>query len=222
MALLPNNLTPFQKFSREGSGLIFAEAGSMIVSLGAVGYADKIAPKMVSELTDKIAKKIIEPHLESFEKWGETLCHVKDCKSDKTQSREDRAKKIARAAVVFAPALAAGVLTKVAIRRGANEKFGMPYEHSWWKLHKLSEHDFKIFAIDDGVHIGGVVFLNTIGSGIADKMISGATNILHDVFGMEKKRAHDMASMGVLYEVVPNGVGMMAALAAIGHRHYRK
>ncbi len=220
-ALIENNLTPWQKTFRESGGLLFAECTAAGVSLGTVAFADKIAPELVKSTTDFIAKKFIEPHLETFENVIGTICKTKDCQPDKTKSPEERARKLAHVLVVFTPAFAAGLLTKMAMRRGSNEKLGMPDAHPWYRLDKMNSHDLKLLALDDGVHIGAMVFLGTLGAGIADTMIDGATSIMHKVFGVNEKKAHDLASMGVLVEVVPNALGFIAALVAIKNHHHR-
>lgn len=220
-AITNSNLTPFTKSTIEIGGLMVAEGVGAAASLLAVGYSKDIAPNLIERTTNAIAKYVIEPHLEFFENGVSFFCHTKDCQPDKTQSREDRAKKIANGIVIYAPATALGVATTVMARRLVNEKMGMPAEHKWYRLDKIDSNDKKLFVVDNGVHIGASLYLSTIGSGHADNIIDGVTNILHKTFGMEEKRARQMATMGTLVDVLPNAAGILVASGYIVHKNYR-
>jgi len=220
-AITNSNLTPFIRSSIEIGGLIAAEVAGAAVSLASVGYSKDIAPKLMDTTTNAIAKHVIEPHLEFFENGVSFFCHTKDCQPDKTQSREDRAKKIAGGIVTYAPATILGVATTIAARRLVNEKMGMPAEHKWYRLDKIDRHDKNLFFVDNGVHIGASLYLSTIGSGHADNIIDGVTNILHKTFGADEQRARQMATMGTLVDVIPNAAGILVASGYIVHKNYK-
>lgn len=220
VAIQHNNFTPFEKTVRESGGLLFAEGGALAVSLGAVGYLDKIFPETVAYITDAIAKNIIEPHLDFFEK-AVSLCQLKDCQPDKEQSTQDRAKKIARGLVIFPTAAVLGFATKFAIRRGMNEALKMPDKNPWYRLDKLNEHDKNIFWLDEGFTVGSILFLGTIGAGLADGIIDGVSTIMNKVLGTDEKKARDLATMGTMVEFLPNAMGVLASIVHIRNHHYR-
>jgi hypothetical protein len=225
MAATPHNdfsgKTPFQRTWMESAGLGAAEVASMGVSLGVIAVADKVAPGLVQGATTIVAKTIVEPYLETIENVLGTICHLEECKPDPKVPREKRAEKLARATVLFGAAFVPSFLTKLAVRRGVNEAVGMGDGHPWWKVWKANNHDWKIVGWDEGAHIGSMILLNTGAAKHTDELIRGSTSMLQKIFGVSEQKAHDLASMAMIWEL-PNAIGLAFGVGAIAHTHYKK
>lgn len=213
------NITPdkkaiYGKISAESGGFALAEMASMAVSLGVVGIADTLAPNLIKSASQAVSKTCIEPNLDTIEKTLGTVCRLKECQPDKTQSREERAEHLAKTMIVFSAAWAASMAAKVATRRIFNSAIGI--EESKPPAGKLlSDYEKKILVADEGIHYGSILLMNTVGASVTDDMISSTANILEKV-GFSKKKAHEISSMAVVWEL-PNFLGMAAGIGAIAH-----
>jgi hypothetical protein len=214
--------TPFKRTLMESGGLAAAEITSMGVSLGVIAVADKVAPSLVHGATKIVAKAIVEPYLESIETFLGTFCRLEECKPDKSVPREKRAEQLARATVLFGAAFVPSLLTKIAVRRWVNKKAGFNEDNNpWWKVWKLNAHDRKVFYWDEGTHIGSMILLNTGTAKHTDELIRGSTSVLQKVFGISERKAHDLSSMAMIWEL-PNAIGLTFGIGAIAHTHYTK
>lgn len=206
--------TPSQSIMLESGGLAVAEITSIAASLGVVAIADQVAPKTMGNATKFVAKHLIEPHLETFEKLLSSVCHLQECKPDYQQSREKRAESLAHATVVFLPSFVAGLGVKIATRRGMNKLCGIvddaSHARKWWEL---SKHERAIFFADEGVHIGSMILLNTGAAGVTDDLIRSTSGILQKM-GFSEQKSKDISSMAMIWEL-PNLLGLMSGIGAI-------
>lgn len=208
-------------FGKEGGSLAVAEILSSSITVGAIAYADKLAPHLLQSTTDVIAKVVVEPNLELLEKIVSGLCRLDVCKIDKSQSREERAKHIARAIVLGGAAIVPAMLVKLATRRGLNQLTGLGDENPWWHLHKMSSHDKSIFWYDEGTHYGSMFVMNTLIPQPTNVMVEHTSSLMQKLFGWSKQQADESALMTVAHEV-PNMLGLMAGLGAIANTRLRK
>jgi hypothetical protein len=209
--------TPMAKFGLETSGLAAAEIVSSAVSLGVFAYADKVAPDTTKKVTSVVAK-LIEPYLDVVENVIGTICRLDECKPDKSKKRHERAELMAHNLVLFGAAFLPSLAVKLAIRRGINEGVGLGDENKWWKIWKPSKHDGVVFAWDEFTHLGSLVLLNTGVAKYTDEMIRGSTSVIQKIFGVSEKKAHEIASMTMIWEL-PNILGLAAGTGAIAHKH---
>ncbi len=132
--------------------------------------------------------------------------------------------------VVFSAAWVASMLVKIASRKSLNRVFegghitqdvkstGGFFKGFYERNLKLNPHDTKIIVWDEAVHIGSLILVNTSMAKTSDSMIKGASDFLQKKMGWSKKRADDVASMGVIWEL-PNFMGWLAGVGAIVHSH---
>lgn len=204
----------WKPFFKEAGGLSIAEFLSSSVAVGTVAYADKVAPHMMQSVTNAIAKSVIEPHLEFFEKSFGALCKLNACKIDTSKPREERAQNIARAGVLFGAAFLPGFAVKVATRRGLNELAGLGDGKPWWNIRAMSHHDWKIAGWDEGIHLGAILAMNTLLPKPTDIMIEHTSSMTQKLFGWSKKQADEASVMLVAHEI-PNLLGFTAGVKAI-------
>lgn len=205
----------------ETAGFAAAEAVGAVVALGIIGVADTVAPGAVQATTNFIAKNYIEPHLETIEKGLGVMCKLEECKPDQNTSREERARRLARATVLFGAAWVPSLAAKVVTRRGINEICGMGDKAPWWNVFKANSHDTAIFWWDEGVHYGSMAILNSTytGAKVSDEMLRSCTSILEKA-GVPKDKAHDISAMAVIHEF-PNLLGFVSGVAKIAHLQFR-
>ncbi len=216
--------------ARESAGFGAAELGSMVVSFGTFAVADALVPKHSSPIK-AISKICIEPHLDKIEHFM-SKCHIEECKVDHTKSPEERAESYARGITIFGAAWVASMIAKVWTRRVANKHFEvagekpptLPKDASLIK--KISHHipfvnwareEKLIFAADEAVHIGSLLYLNTKGADVTDAHIKSTSKILEKV-GFSKERADNAATLFHVWEV-PNFMGMLAGFGTIFGKH---
>lgn len=214
------NMSPKAAFWSESAGLGVAEFASAAVALGVIGYADKIAPNMVKSVSNEIAKHVILPHLEFFEKTLGTVCRLDSCKPDYQKSREERAYSIARATVLFGGAWLPSFAVKVAVRRGINESMGLGDNDPWYKIWKWNDHDKRVAGWDESIHYGSMFVMNTLLPKPTDVMIEHTSSMIQKIFGWDKKRADETALMAVAHEI-PNALGFAAGMGAIAHERFK-
>lgn len=216
----------------ESVGFGVAEMASMGVSLGVVAVADKLIPEAAMKAVSKtISKVVIEPYLETIEKFMDK-CKIEECKVDRTKPPEERAESYAKTLSIFSTAFVASILAKLIIRRKMNDVLGVGGEgHSKLAksepLYKKILHDMNvknwsrqertIIAVDEGVHIGSLIYLNTMGADITDAHIKSTTKFL-EKFGISEKKARDISTMLHVWEV-PNVAGMLAGFGTIFSKH---
>ena len=216
----------------ESVGFGVAEMASMGVSLGVVAVADKLIPEVAIKAVSKtISKIVIEPYLDTIEKFMDK-CKIEECKVDRTKSREERAESYAKTISIFSTAFVASILAKLIIRRKMNDVLGVGGEdHS--KLDKSANvfkkilHDMNvknwssqertIIAVDEGVHIGSLIYLNTKGADITDAHIKSTSKMLQKV-GISEKKSNEISMMIHVWEV-PNFAGMLAGFGTIFSKH---
>jgi hypothetical protein len=212
-----NGKSAAAKVGLETAGLGIAEMLSSATSVGVFAYADKIFPGTVKDVTDVVVK-IIEPHLDTVEKTIGAVCRLEECKPDYTKSRHERAEKMAHNLVLFGAAFVPSIIVKLATRRGINELVGLGDQHKWWKVWRLNKHDGTVFLWDEGIHIGSMILLNTGTAKFTDKLIKDSTPLIQKIFGVSETKAHDIASMTMIWEL-PNMLGLIAGTGAIAHKH---
>lgn len=215
-----NGKTPMHNFALESAGFTVAELASVVASLGVVGFADTIAPGALKSTSKAISKAVIEPHLDVIESTMSNLCKLEACKTDKTVPREDRAEKIAHTLLVFGAAWVGAFVTKVATRRIFNEKvLGIRdrghSSHKWWKL---SNDEKLIIGLDEGIHYGSLLLLNTGAAVHTDAMINTTSSILEKA-GLSKEKSKELAGMSVIWEL-PNLLGLFAGMGGIYYKHH--
>jgi hypothetical protein len=213
-----NSRTPWNAIGAESFGLGIAELVSMGVSLGVVGIADDVAPSVLKH-SSRMVGKILEPYLENIERGLQKVCKLEECKPDLNQSREKRAETLAHTILVFSAAWAISMAAKLGTRVGMNSLLkvsGAPKTGNWFQRHLMpKKHDLKVVAWDESVHIGSLLFMNTAAAKYTDDMIVTTTDMLQR-WGMSEKRAKNLASMGIIWEL-PNALGWFAGVGAIAH-----
>src|SRR5437868_455395 len=105
---------------KESACLGIAEVVSIAVSMGVVGIADQVAPKMLKTCSSALGK-IIEPYLDTIETGLQKVCKLEECKPDMNKSRQQRAETIAKTCIVFSSAWALATAAKLATRKRLNE-----------------------------------------------------------------------------------------------------
>lgn len=213
---LHNGRTSAQNIGLESSGFAVAEFVSMATSLGVVGIADTIAPGFLKTVTKAIGKTCIEPFLDPIENTVSGLCKLEECKIDKTKSREQRAEDLAYTMVVFSTAWAASMLAKIQTRRGMNRLLGIE-EPLHTSLFKLTKAEKIIIGLDEGVHYGSLLLLNTSAAHYTDDMIRTTTGLLQKL-GLPERKAKELSSMAMIWEL-PNILGLFAGIGGIVGKH---
>lgn len=213
-------------FLVESVGFTVAEGVSMGVSLVTVGLLDTLAPGMVKKATKVVAKTVIEPHLDTIERTMKKVCHIEECRVSDNQSREERAESLARAIVLFTPAWFLSMGAKVYTREKMNKHYDIKdgyinpqktfMEKTFYKV--ISPYAWKIFVADEGMHYGSLIYLNTRGAEYTSDMIKATSNMLQKQVGMSKRKADDLASMAMIWEL-PNVLGWGAAMGMIFGKH---
>lgn len=216
--------------ARESAGFGAAEMVSMGVSFGVFAVADALIPKGSSPIR-AISKVCVEPYLDKIENLM-SKCHIEECKIDHTKSREERAESYTKTITIFGAAWAASMAAKVWSRRATNAAFGVAGEKhaklgkdaSLFKkaLNQIpfvnwSNEERLILAVDEGVHIGSLIYMNTKGADVTDAHIKSTSKILQKI-GFNKERADNAAAMFHVWEV-PNFMGMVAGFGTIFGKH---
>ncbi len=221
-----------RSFALESTGFAAAELASMGVSLGVVAIAEDLIPQSImKKATHAVAKVCVEPYLDTIEK-AMSECKLKECQVDHTKTREERAERLARGIVVFGAAYLASLGAKLWIRGKMNEHFEVagashkpaPNGSNWvkTKIHDMSPNNWSpdtrlIFAADEAVHIGSLVYLNTKASDFTDRNIETMSKALQKM-GVSQQRAQDISTMAMVWEV-PNFLGLLAGETAIFGKH---
>ncbi len=219
-----HNKTPWQKVGLETAGFIPAEFVSIGVSLGVVALADKVAPNLVQSVSKVIGKVVIEPYLENIEGALSKVCKLEECKVDETKSREERAENLAKTTLVFSAAWVASMIAKLETRKFLNNKTGISEDpvagKKWWQFWKMTTHESIIFGMDESVHYGSLLLLNTSGAKITDEMISASKNVLVKM-GVPEKKAHEVSVMAMVWEL-PNLLGLFSGIGGIMGIHHKQ
>jgi hypothetical protein len=216
--------------AKESLGLGVAEFASIATSLGVVAVADDLAPGLIKYASKAISKTCVEPFLDYWEGGLKTICKLEDCQPDLTKSREERAERLAHTIVVFSSAWAASMAAKLAVRKLSNNMTDLnhhkePVTGDWFKdkvLYRyLNKHDWAVLSADEGIHLGSLILVNRIVPKNTDDLIRGTSGILQKTLGWSKKRADNVASMGIIWEV-PNVMGWLAGVGMIARSHLSK
>ncbi len=215
--------------TKEAGGLFVAEGVSMAVSLGTVAIADQIAPNLIKDASKAIAKTCVLPYLETIENGLKKICHLEECQPNYDQSREERAEQLAKTLIVFSSAWTLSMIAKVGTRMGLNYAMGIREEANpvirtkWkWLNSKIpSWHDARVLIADEGVHIGSLLFVNTLGAKYTDDAIKASSSLLQKWTGCSKKKADEVSSMAIIWEV-PNVLGWLAGVGEIAGENHRK
>lgn len=219
-----DNRTASGRVHLEAAAFVPAELVSMSVSLGVVAIADTVAPGMIKDMSHALGKYVFEPYLDYIEGGINSVCRLEQCKIDTSKPREERAEALAHTTLVFGAAWAASMIAKMETRRFLNNMTGVSEEavagKKWWQFWKMTNHEKVIFGLDEGVHYGSMLLMNTAGAPVTDNMIESSKNILVKC-GVPEKKAHEIASMVMIWEV-PNFLGMVSGIAGInGIQHHQ-
>jgi len=206
--------TPNNRIFKESIGFGVAEFVSMGVSLGVVGVADSVAPEMMKDASKFIGRNVIEPHLETIEKLIGRVCKLEECQVDTTKSREQRSEALGRMTILFGASWVGAMLAKLATRRFVNRKLGVIEEDLGFKL---SKHEKIIFAMDEGIHYGSLLLLNTGAAKHTDSAIRSTASVLQKC-GIPEHKAKELATMALVWEL-PNLLGLGAGIAGIVGNH---
>ncbi len=219
-----HNKTPWQKVGLETAGFIPAEFVSIGVSLGVVAFADKVAPNLVQSVSKVIGKVVIEPYLENIEGALSKVCKLEECQVDKTKTREERAEALAKNTLVFSAAWALSMIAKLETRKFLNNQTGISEDpiagKKWWQFWKMTTHESIIFGMDESVHYGSLLLMNTAGAKVTDDMISASKNVLVKM-GVPEKKAHEVSVMAVVWEL-PNILGLLSGIGGIMGIHHKQ
>lgn len=210
-----------QKTALESGGLGIAELVSASVSLGVFGLVEKVVPKLHGNAVDVVGK-VISPYVDNFEWLMSKLCKLEECQPDPTLNHEEKTRRYARLGLLFSEAFAASFIAKIATRRGINGLLGLNHPRAktgnWFMDHCLpSRHDLLVVAADEGVHIGSMFVMNTVGASYTDYLLHSVTQVLEKT-GMSHDKAKEMATMGVVWEL-PNALGWLAGATKIAYDH---
>ena len=218
-----NRREAWGNIAKETCGLGFAEIASTAVSLGVVAVAGDIAPHLVDKCGDVIGK-ILQPHIDAVQNNLLKICKLEECKPDMTLSQEERAKSMGKTIAVVGTAgvLAFGVklLTRTSMNRllgvGEITNTGHAIKDLLHDI-KPKAHDWKVVVADEGLHVGAVLFMNTVGAKRTDDLIRSTSSILQK-WGFPKQKADNVAAMGMVWEL-PNIVGFTAGVGSIAKYH---
>lgn len=223
-AIRMSNLVKSPSFLESGSFGV-AEIISMGVSLGVVGVADQVAPNLLKTASKAVSKAVVEPYLDFIESAMTRFCKLEECKIDKEKPREERAQELSHTLVVFGAAWAFSMAAKLTTRRvltgkmvahNVNSPHYIPHPDDK-KIFGVTKHEWKLFGVDEGIHYGSLILLNTGMAKYTDELIKASTNILHKC-GLSEKKAHELSSMAMIWEL-PNFLGLLGGLGVISHRH---
>lgn len=216
----------------ESAGFAIAEVASAIVSVGTIAISDKIPESLTKKVSKTVSKICIEPYLDNIENFM-GKCKIEECKIDKTKSREERAEQYAKTLTIFTPAFLLSLWAKSYARDKCNSYFGVggvkdPKLPANAPFHKkvLSHVPFvnwsnekrMIFAVDEGVHLGALLYLNTKGADITDSIIKSTSDVMQKTLGFDKKRADRTATMIGVWEL-PNIIAAFVAGGGIFAKH---
>jgi hypothetical protein len=207
---------------KESLGLGVAEFASGITSLGTVAVLDRFAPDMVHSVSDVLAKVVFEPYLDHIENFMGKVCKLEDCQPDKSKPREERAKQLAYATMLFAPAYVTSLGAKLLTRKAMNKVFevherNIP-DRQWWELWKMTRNEFAILALDESTHVGSLLVLNRSVAKQTDYLIRNTTSLFQGL-GMSHDRAHRLANMIMIWEL-PNAIGFMFGVGGVIGKHH--
>ena len=209
------NRRKWDNIVREVGGFGVAEIVAEGAWLGVAAVTAMLPDKLMNKASKVVGHTIIEPVLTPLEAVMDKLCRLEECKIDKTQSREKRSENLARALIIFTPALAASWGAKIWIRHACNKKLGVGGEHrdSVW-----SPEAKMIFGADELTQVGAMYVLNNQLAPVSDDMIRTTTRITQKMFGVSERKAHDFATAAVVW-AVPNSIGALGATVAIMGKH---
>jgi hypothetical protein len=216
------------KIGSESAGFALAELASMGVSLGVVGVMDSVAPETQKKLYKTLGKVVFEPILDNLE-WGlSKICRLEECKIDTTKSKEERAEQWARTTVIFGAAWAAAMGTKKWTRAKWNKAvlgdgFVQPLPKTGSKLKdfmQFDNHEQVIFGLDEGVHYGSLLLMNTAAAPVTDDMIRSSKSVLMKC-GVGERKAQELSDWVMIWEL-PNLLGMAAGIAGIAGIHNKQ
>ncbi len=215
----------------ESIGFAAAEGTSMATSLGVVAVMDKVVPKPVMDKATSIVSKIfIEPNLDFIER-NIARCHLEECQIDETKTREERARRLANAAVVFGTAYGVSLAAKFGARKYANKWTGVSEPDipaGAGLFGKIKSHipfvgytrDANMIAMaDEAVHLGSLIYLNTKASDMTEDHINKMSSALQKM-GVSEQKAREVSTMAMVWEV-PNFLGLAAGEVAIAGKHAR-
>lgn len=220
-------LTAWDRTGRETAALIPAELISMGVSLGVVAVADavdRVAPNAIKTISSALSKAVFEPYLDTIE-WGlSKFCKLESAKVDTHIPRAERAEHLARTTLVFSAAWAASMIAKLNTRSFINDKLGVAEDKypgkKWWQFWKMTSHEKVIFGMDESVHYGSMLLLNTAGAKVTDDMIHASRNVLVKC-GMSDKLANELSHMTFIWEL-PNALGLASGMGGIYGIHHHQ
>lgn len=218
--------TPNGRFVAEAFGSLgVGEIVSGVTSLGVIAVLDKVAPILTGRATKSLAKIVVEPYLDTIEGTLGKVCHLEECKSDKTLPREQRAEQLARALVLFTPAFLVSWGAKIITREAMKGPLKLPRHNKkpqgleWLNPFKWqSKSDWIVTGLDESVHLGSMWVLNNRGAGVSNDLLKTTENFLKR-HGVSERKAKDIATTLVVWEL-PNGLGWLSgALGVFGKHH---
>jgi len=213
----------------------FAEAASMVVSLGVVAVLDSLIPKeIMHHATDVVAKTCIEPFQDTIEKGMRKFVKLDEFKVDESKTKQERAQIYAHTLMVFGGAWLLSWGAKLATRDFLNRRNGivppknnnLPAGHTYLEAvaHKVNpknwnKEDLLIMAADEGIHYGaiGCMALNQTLASFTDDNIKSMTNLFEKI-GVPPKKAKELANYAVIYEA-SNLLGMASGIVVIAGKH---
>lgn len=216
-----NGKTPLKNTAEEIGGFSVAEVAGAVTSLGAMYLMQKVPDAILDPVTT-VMGHVIQPVQVPLENFVGKICKLEECQPDKDKPVEERAKGTARAMLIAIPAIAAAWYAKFAIRRFWNKTLGLEDSKSGakdWQVWKMTPEEKMLFIGDEGVHLASALAMqNHPMSDKTDNLIRNMTSTIQGVFGIDKNRAHDLATMIALHEI-PNLLGAITAGGIIYGRH---
>lgn len=225
---------PWRNTGAELTGFLGAEILAEGVWIGAAAITGMIPKSMMHAAASAVGKVCIEPFLDPIEKTLGKVCKLKECQPDPSLPKSERAERLARTILVYAPAIAISLEAKVATRKFFNKRMALradtptrmlPENASMWqkithygKLRHWSPQEKMIFFVDEGTQIGSFLVLNNQLAPFTDDMVKSTSGVLQHAFHMKKEKADEWGAATWLW-VVPNSMGAIGAAAMIAGRH---
>lgn len=175
-------------------------------------------PEKALKAAARVMGKIIEPVLTPLEWTTSSLCKLKDCQPDTTLSRQERAEKLGRVFITFAPGIALSVGSKVWVREKLCVKMGIDAPRKGQRFWQRSPHEKMVILADEIPTIGGLFVFNRTLAPVTDDLSEIASSVIQKA-GFSKEKA-DGYGKAICMWGIPNALGFGAAAAVIAGRHY--
>lgn len=184
-----------------------AEGVCGVVSLGALYYMDKLAPRETGYVKKVLSKNIVQPLLPVVDTADYMLSGLwkHSYEERKKMGAADRATEVTENLFNYGLSGGLGLAAKIIVRDHLNAKLGVPMSKS---------HGWSVLAVDEGMHIGTIVLMDTALSKKTNDVKEGISCMLQKSANMEKKKADELANYTVVWEL-PNAVGFLSGITAI-------